>query len=104
LLGLAVHDLGGYTKNSPPRSQLPGLNKLRTRRDLIPGMVLTNEPGCYFVEFALNQAYNNPEKAKFLNKELLDQYLEVGGVRLEDNFVVTETGYEILSDVPRTVE
>jgi Xaa-Pro dipeptidase len=104
LLGLAVHDVGGFNKYSPKKSTLEGLDQLRTMRDLIPGMVVTNEPGCYFVEFALKQAYENPEKSKFLNKDLIDQYLDVGGVRLEDNFVVTQNGYEILTDVPRTVE
>jgi Xaa-Pro dipeptidase len=57
LLGLAVHDVGGFNKASPPPSTLPGLENLRTMRDLIPGMVITNEPGIYFVDFALKQAY-----------------------------------------------
>lgn len=32
-------------------------------------MILTNEPGCYFIEYILENAFNNPEKAKYLNKE-----------------------------------
>ena len=47
-IGLDTHDVGGYTKGSPPRSTRPGLNKLRTARVLEEGMVITVEPGYLF--------------------------------------------------------
>lgn len=51
LLGLDVHDVGGYLTDSPQRLQKPvGLHQLRTSRILREGMVLTIEPGCYFVD------------------------------------------------------
>lgn len=50
LLGLDVHDVGGYLPGHPARSTLPGLRKLRMARKLLAGMVLTIEPGCYFID------------------------------------------------------
>lgn len=50
MLGLDVHDVGGYLPKDPPRPSEPGLCKLRTARVLQKNMVLTIEPGCYFVE------------------------------------------------------
>ncbi len=51
LLGLSVHDVGGYNKATcPPRLTLDGLNRLRTRRQLTENMILTVEPGCYFIQ------------------------------------------------------
>lgn len=60
LLGLRVHDVGGYNRGCPERSTEPGLSKLRFRRNLEAGMIITNEPGCYFIEFALENAYLDP--------------------------------------------
>lgn len=50
-LGLDVHDVGGYLSDCPPRPDKPGLNKLRTARALKAGMVVTIEPGCYFIDW-----------------------------------------------------
>jgi Xaa-Pro dipeptidase len=59
LFGLKVHDVGGYT-NGPPRSELAGLSKLRTRRVLEEGICITVEPGLYFIDFMIKQALESP--------------------------------------------
>jgi Xaa-Pro dipeptidase len=58
LLGLKTHDLGGYTEG-PERSTEPGLKSLRTRRVLKENMIITVEPGLYFIEHIINNALNN---------------------------------------------
>ncbi|XP_032681047.1 xaa-Pro dipeptidase isoform X1 [Odontomachus brunneus] len=104
LLGLDVHDVGGYLPNHPERPKEPGLRKLRTSRILLAGMFLTVEPGCYFVDCLLDAALANPDQAKFLVAEQLQRFRGFGGVRIEDDVLITETGVENLTDVPRTVE
>jgi Xaa-Pro dipeptidase len=90
--------------NTPARSSRPGLNKLRTARVLEVGMVLTNEPGCYFVNYLIDNALTNPNQSKYMNVEVLERFRGFGGVRIEDVVVVTENGPETLSTCPRTVE
>lgn len=54
LIGLDVHDVGGYLDNvTPQRDTRPGLKSLRTARVMKPGMCITIEPGCYFRDFLL---------------------------------------------------
>jgi len=103
-LGLRVHDIGGYLPGYPERIMKAGLKSLRTRRDLKAGMIITVEPGCYFVEYILAQAKENPEVRDYVNWEKVEEYKEVGGVRIEDDIVITEDGCENLTKVPRTVE
>lgn len=50
LLGIDVHDVGGYLEGCPDRPVKPGVRSLRTARTLEVGMALTIEPGCYFIE------------------------------------------------------
>ncbi|KAA0192395.1 hypothetical protein HAZT_HAZT002416 [Hyalella azteca] len=50
LLGMDVHDSGGYLPHCPPRPSKAGFNKLRTVRPLLENMFLTIEPGCYFID------------------------------------------------------
>lgn len=102
-MGIDVHDVGGYPEGIE-RSNLPGLRSLRTARVLQEGMVLTIEPGCYFIEAILVPAMKDEKKAKFFCPDVIQRFLKFGGVRIEDDVVITATGAELLNDVPRTVE
>lgn len=102
-LGIDTHDVGGYPQGCE-RIDKPGLRSLRTVRTLENRMVLTIEPGIYFIDVLLDAALNNPEQSKFLVRELVDQYRGFGGVRIEDDIAITEDGMELLTCVPRTVE
>ena len=103
LIGLDTHDVGGYAEGTPPRSDRPGLNKLRTARILEAGMVLTVEPGCYFIDALLGMALLNPAQSKFIQKDRLSDFVGFGGVRLEDGVLVTSDGCENLTICPRAV-
>lgn len=104
LIGCDTHDVGGYLDGTPDREQRPGLKNLRTARVLEPNMVLTNEPGCYFINYLLDTALANPTQSRYMNAEVIDTFRGFGGVRLEDVFMITETGVENLTTCPRTVE
>ncbi|PAA50308.1 hypothetical protein BOX15_Mlig030441g2 [Macrostomum lignano] len=103
LMGLDVHDVGGYP-NGGSRSTDPNLRSLRTLRTLEAGMVLTIEPGLYFQDALLDRALANPEQARFFNVDRLAEFRGTGGVRIEDDVVVTADGAELMTDVPRTVD
>jgi len=103
-MGMDVHDVGGYLEGHPDRRQGPGLRNLRTARVLQANMVLTVEPGCYFIDHLLDRAFADPELSRFLVADRINEYRGFGGVRIEDDVIVTETGMEVMSVVPRTVE
>lgn len=102
-LGIDTHDVGGYPEGHE-RSKHSGLKSLRTVRKMEKGMVITVEPGVYFIDYLIDKAFNDPIQSKYLVKEEIEKYRGVGGVRIEDNIYITENGAELLTDVPRTVQ
>lgn len=101
-IGCDTHDVGGYLPHCPPRVQERGIDKLRTARVLEEGMVLTVEPGIYFVDAQLDRALADPVQSKFIVPERLDQFRGSGGVRLEDVVVITAGGFENWTLCPQT--
>lgn len=68
------------------------MRKLRTSRVLEAGFVLTNEPGCYFIECLLDAALESAEQKEFIDRDVLARFRGTGGVRLEDVVLVTADG------------
>ena len=70
---------------------------------LAQGHVLTIEPGIYFIEMLIDEA-REASTARYYNFDLIDQYLDFGGVRIEDVLVITANGHEMISSTPKTIE
>ena len=105
LVGLEVHDLGGYLSFTPPRQDKLGLKHLRFARDLEEGYFITVEPGIYFIPFLLERAFNDDKINKYFNKEVIKTYYDFGGVRIEDDVIITKYGCKNLTgNLPRTIE
>uniref|UniRef100_A0A7S4Q6I9 Xaa-Pro dipeptidase n=1 Tax=Alexandrium monilatum TaxID=311494 RepID=A0A7S4Q6I9_9DINO len=102
-LGLDVHDVGGYAPGVNRKDDPSIQENLRCGRELMEGMVITVEPGFYFADFLFEEALADPAKSKFIDRERLQQLRHVGGVRIEDDVVITATGCRVLTNVPRTV-
>lgn len=102
LLGLDVHDVGGYPAGTS-RIDEPGIRSLRCGRRLEAGMFITVEPGIYFIDAVLDPALADPKTRSLLVPSRLERFRDFGGVRIEDNVVVMETGSENLTRVPREV-
>ncbi|OVA11773.1 Peptidase M24 [Macleaya cordata] len=99
-LGIDTHDPGGYTKEME-RPKEPGLRSLRTIRELQEGMVITVEPGCYFIDALLVPAMENPNTSKFFCHKEIARFKSFGGVRIESDVHVTSNGAENLTKCPR---
>ncbi|KAI3905786.1 hypothetical protein MKW92_024542 [Papaver armeniacum] len=100
LLGIDTHDPGGYPKEIE-RPKEPGLKSLRTARDLREGMVITVEPGCYFIDALLAPAMENSSTSKFFNHKEIARFKSFGGVRIESDLYVTSNGADNLTNCPR---
>lgn len=111
MLGLDVHDMEalgedfvGYDDEFRRAGQF-GLSGLRMARRLRSGFVMTVEPGIYFIPALIGQWREERRLAEFINYEALDDYLGFGGIRIEDDVLVTETGHDVLSAaIPKDVE
>jgi Xaa-Pro aminopeptidase len=111
MMGLDVHDLEGlgedyvgYTDDIT-RSDQFGLAYLRLAKSLEPGYVFTVEPGIYFIPALIDQWKNENKFTEFINYDKVDEYRNFGGIRIEDDILVTEDGYRILGKpIPKTVE
>jgi Xaa-Pro dipeptidase len=99
-LGLDTHDVGGYLKGVAPIDR-PGLRFLRARRTLEAGMIITIEPGIYFIPALLKPAFEDNNRKDFLNINAIKPLMDFGGIRIEDNLVITADGYENLTKVPK---
>ena len=64
-IGCDVHDVGGYLDGHPERDTQPGLRSLRTARQVEENMVFTIEPGCYFIDFLIDRALQDPELNRY---------------------------------------
>lgn len=98
LLGLQVHDVAGFqqTVRGTHKAAPQDYPSLRCTRDLAEGMVLTIEPGIYFIEMLLNQ-WNNHPLGKQFNWQKIEQFKQFGGIRTEDNVVIRSFGAENLT-------
>lgn len=102
-MGVDTHDVGGYPQGVN-RIDEPGLRSLRTARTMEARMVVTIEPGLYFINHLLDAALQDERQRGFLVEGVLRRFRGFGGVRIEDDVAVTEDGMELLTQVPRTVE
>mmetsp|Transcript_66688 Transcript_66688/g.150634 ORF Transcript_66688/g.150634 Transcript_66688/m.150634 type:complete len:231 (-) Transcript_66688:83-775(-) len=105
LIGCDTHDVGGYPRGGRPRDTRRGFKSLRCMRKLEAGMVLTVEPGVYFVDCLLDELFADPDAKAFAVASELERFRGTGGVRLEDSVLVTPIGRPArnLTTCPRTV-
>lgn len=94
MLGMDTHDTGGHPDYN---SEDPKLRYLRIRRELKTGMVVTVEPGCYFNKVTLERFAG--ANCKYIDYDVLERYMPVGGIRIEDDVLVTEKGFRNLTKI-----
>ncbi|KAF4782858.1 metallopeptidase family M24 [Colletotrichum scovillei] len=93
-LGMDTHDVGG---NPNYADTDPMFRYLRVRGQIPAGSIVTVEPGIYFCSFIIEPYLKDPVYSKFIDQAVLDKYWDVGGVRIEDNILITKDGSENLT-------
>merc|ERR1712196_758413 len=102
-MGIDVHDVGGYA-GGLERDTRFGYKSLRTVREMKKNMVVTVEPGIYFIPHLMENLKKDEKCSKFVNMDVLARFEGFGGVRLEDGVIITDNGVRNMSTGPRTVE
>jgi Xaa-Pro aminopeptidase len=112
MMGLDVHDMEdlgqqyvGYDDEIRPSTQF-GLASLRMGRRLQEGFVITDEPGCYFIPALIDQWRAEGLHKDFLNYDVIDTFKDFGGIRLEDDILITPEGSRFTGEkrIPITIE
>jgi Xaa-Pro aminopeptidase len=110
MLGLDSHDMEdlgdvvGYEAGDSRSSQF-GLCYLRLARRLQPGFVITVEPGVYFIPAVIDRWRREGRHADFIRYDRVQAFRAFGGVRIEDDVLITETGSRVLGPgIPKSVE
>jgi len=111
MLGLDVHDMEGLGEDyvgynqKTERSEQFGLAYLRLAKKLEPGFVLTIEPGIYFIPALIDKWIKEKKCMDYIDYEKVNQYRDFGGIRIEDDVLVTEKGQRVLGKpIPKTVK
>ncbi|MCK5839838.1 MAG: aminopeptidase P family protein, partial [Bacteroidales bacterium] len=110
MMGLDVHDMEDFGENfvgyndEIKRSDQFGLAFLRLGRRHETGFVFTVEPGCYFIPALIDKWKAEGKFNEFINYDKLESYKDFGGIRIEDDVLITETGHRVLGKpIPKTV-
>ena len=111
MMGLDVHDMEGLGEDfvgyddEIKRSDQFGTAFLRLGRRHQPGFVFTIEPGIYFIPALIDKWKSEKKFLNFINYEKAESYKDFGGIRIEDDILVTETGFKVLGKpIPKTVK
>lgn len=111
-MGMDVHDMEGlgqvyvgFDDEVRPSTQF-GTNALRFGRRLQKGFVITDEPGIYFIPALIDDWKKNGTNAQFLNFDKIDEYRDFGGIRIEDDVLITDEGCRFIGSkrIPYHVE
>ena len=111
MMGLDVHDMEALGENfigyndEVKRSEQFGTAFLRFALPYKPGHVFTVEPGCYFIPELIEQWKAEGKFKDFLNYKKIEDYMSIGGIRIEDDVLITEKGHKVLGKpIPKTIK
>ena len=103
MMGMDVHDMEnldqvnvGFDEETRPNLEQFGTNSLRMGRRLEEGFVVTDEPGIYFIPALIDEWRQKGHCAEYLNFDKLETYKDFGGIRIEDDILVTKEGCRFL--------
>jgi Xaa-Pro aminopeptidase len=110
MLGLDVHDMEGlgeeyvgYT-DTIKRNPEFGFKTLRLAKALEPGFAITVEPGIYFIPELIDRWKADQKNSQYINYESVEAYRDFGGIRIEDDVLVTDTSHRVLGrKIPKTI-
>jgi Xaa-Pro aminopeptidase len=111
MMGLDTHDMEdigenyvGYT-DTIIRNPEFGWRSLRLGRELEAGFVITVEPGLYFIPELIDRWKAEKKCCDFIDYDMVEKYREFGGIRIEDDVLVTENGHRVLGKkIPKTID